>query len=454
MEQASSRKARLRAGLGHGLRFSLLALPVAGAALLLGLIGTTLRTGWIAPLDWLLPGAAAIILLQLVARRGGGTAHWRPAAWAWMLATLPAGAFCLWAGIERSWLAVAVLAAALGLVALVSGAVLRLASPARWLVLAAVLCATALAPALASAWRSMDGSRGIRPVLGVMSGLPLQGIPLGAAQGVPAAEAIGMRSPLWQGLEAGFRPRALDALDETGLQGLTALLLIQPRRLAPMELVALDGWVRGGGRLVVLADPLLHWADARPLGHPARAPLTSLLDPLLTHWGLRLEPAEMTGAGSAPERRRLAGGGMIQLLGASRFVVSENGGCGLQDDGLIARCRLGHGSAVLIADADWINDALWTLNIANPADHAGRTSDAMEVLEGWLRAMPPRLVADGVWLADHGRLLRALRIALGLLLALVVLEWLVVAIPTQFSKESGGNQGQNRNKPVTKWDFT
>jgi len=454
MARPPSHKTGRRSQWAQGLRFFLLALLAGGAALLLGLAGTTLRTGWIAPLDWLLPGTAALILVQLLARREDGANRWRCAAWTWALVALPAGAFCLLASGARPWAAVMALAVALGVVALASGLALRLAAPARWLALMALAGAATLAPALTGIWRGADDPRAARPVIGVMTAVPLQGVPLGAVQGVSAAEAIGMRSPLWQELEARFQPRALDALDAASLEGLAAMLLLQPRRLAPAELVALDRWVRGGGRLVALADPLLHWDDARPLGHPARAPLTSLLDPLLTHWGLGLEPAEMGGAEASPERRWLKNGGMIQLFGASRFVAQGGGDCELRDNGLIADCRLGQGFALLIADADWVNDSLWTLNAADPADRTAWTSDAVDVLDGWLRGAPPRLMAEGSWLADHDALLQALRTALGLLLALAVLQWLVAARPTQISPETGGKVDQNRNKSTTEWDFT
>ena len=432
------------------LRCALLALLVAGAALLLGLSGTTLRTGWVASLDWLLPGTAAILLVRLLVWRGEGMNRWRGALWIWALVALPVGAFCLLAGIDRPWTAVAVLALGLALAALMSGWALRLATTTRWLVMAIVLGAAVPVPTVIAAWQGVGTQIAAKPAIGVMAGVPVQGVPLGAVRGVPAPEAIGLRSPLWRGLEARFRPRALDALDAAGLEGLAALLLIQPRRLAPVELVALDGWVRGGGRLVVLADPLLHWPDPRPLGHPARAPLTSLLDPLLIHWGLRLEPAEGT---DAPERRRLAGGGMVQLSGASRFVAEGSGGCTLRDGGLIARCRIGRGTALLVADADWANDLLWTMNPDDPADRAAWTSDAVDVLDGWLRGAPPRLRTGGAWLADRDALLRALRVSLALLLALGVSGWLVGAYPMQSPATCGAEKDQTGNKSTTKWDL-
>lgn len=123
-----------------------------------------------------------------------------------------------------------------------------------------------------------------------------------------------MRSPLISHLGA----RPLDRIDITSLRGISALVIAQPRLLQPAELVALDDWLRRGGRAVIFADPLLLWPSALPLGDPRRPPLTSLLDPLMAHWGLRLEPV-LPGADGV-DRRMLGAGHMLMLAGASRFT--------------------------------------------------------------------------------------------------------------------------------------
>ena len=48
----------------------------------------------------------------------------------------------------------------------------------------------------------------------------------------------------------------LDTLEGLG-PALQRLVIAQPRPLSPAENIALDNWVRGGGRLLLLADPLL-----------------------------------------------------------------------------------------------------------------------------------------------------------------------------------------------------
>jgi len=443
-----------------GLRLSLMLALLAGAALALGLAGTTLRTGWIAPLDWLLPGGAAMLLMLLLMSRRAPSLRWRDVACCWSLAALPAMLFCLLAGNGRPWLATALLGAGLGLVGLGGMWAQRLGATGRrlmpGLVLAALLGAAALAPYGVVASRGANMDAGVAPEararIGIMAAVPLQGLPLGAAQGVAPVEAIGRRSPLWHMLEARFQPRALDALDMASLDGLEALLLIQPRQLAPAELVALDGWVRDGGRAVILADPLLHWPDHRSLAHPARAPLTSLLDPLLHHWGLELEPAAMAQERDPVERRWLKDGGLVQLAGASRFRARKSeraAACRLRDEGLIADCGIGRGTALLIADADWIADPLWTLDPDDPAQRAAWTSDAVDLLDGWLRGVAPRFVWHGTWLADRDVLLQSLRLCLIMLSGLALLAGLVAWRPMAARPNHDTNMDQMKNNGET-----
>ena len=62
------------------------------------------------------------------------------------------------------------------------------------------------------------------------------------------------------------------------------LLMAHPLAQTAENLVALDAWVRRGGRVLLLADPMLEWPSKRPLGDPLRPPPmfadTGLLAPL------------------------------------------------------------------------------------------------------------------------------------------------------------------------------
>ena len=235
-------------------------------------------------------------------------------------------------------------------------------------------------------------SRQVHPQVGVMTALPLFWREGAGAAGLADAP----RTQKW--LDATqVRARPLDRLDAGALQGFDRLLLAQPRLLRPAELVTLDNWVRGGGRLVMLADPLLVWPSSLPLGHRLRPPVTSLLDPLLSHWGLELEPA----SGPQLQRHVLRDGAILLGEGASRFH-KLGGTCRLEQGGLMALCHLGKGKVRLIADADLLDDRLWLADSSLPLLPATLSADNVALIDHWLadpdgsrlRKLPNRIVDD------------------------------------------------------------
>jgi hypothetical protein len=120
--------------------------------------------------------------------------------------------------------------------------------------------------------------------------------------------------------------------DRASLAGFSTLLMAHPRAQPAAVLVELDAWVRGGGRAVVLADPVLEWQSARLPGDPLRPPPDFADTGLLAHWGLRLGVDE-------------AGEGVLR---------ATSGSCRVSDRALVAHCRVGAGSVRVIADADFL----------------------------------------------------------------------------------------------------
>jgi len=128
------------------------------------------------------------------------------------------------------------------------------------------------------------------------------------------------------------------------------LIMAQPLAQTPENLVALDAWVRRGGRLVLLADPMLEWPSKRPLGDPLRPPPMFMDTGLLGHWGVRLDAPDHRGSAS-----RKLGGYRIQASSPG----SLSGQCEISGDRLVAHCRVGKGLATIVADADLLDsDAL------------------------------------------------------------------------------------------------
>lgn len=126
----------------------------------------------------------------------------------------------------------------------------------------------------------------------------------------------------------------------------TLLLMAQPPAQTAGNLVALDKWVRNGGRAMLLADPLLEWPSPRPLGDPLRPSPVFADTGLLKHWGLRLVPPGERG----PQMRWLGG---YEVMTASSG--SLRGKCKVTADRLTALCRIGRGRATVVADADFLD---------------------------------------------------------------------------------------------------
>jgi hypothetical protein len=112
------------------------------------------------------------------------------------------------------------------------------------------------------------------------------------------------------------------------------------------NLVVLDEWVRRGGRVVLLADPLLEWPSKLQLGDPLRPPPMFMDTGLLAHWGLRLDAPDMRG----PAVRKLGGSPVLTVSPGSL-----HGACEISSDRLVAHCRVGKGRATIIADADFLD---------------------------------------------------------------------------------------------------
>lgn len=155
-------------------------------------------------------------------------------------------------------------------------------------------------------------------------------------------------------IERRYVIRPLDALDPDGkagpggLSGLDLLIAAQPRALTPQENVALDAWVRRGGRMLLFADPLLTGHSDFPLGDKRRPQDVVLLSPLLDHWGLELEFDEAQAPGVRQEEVL---GVPVPVAMAGRLAARPAGHCIVLAQGLAARCAIGRGTVLVFADA-------------------------------------------------------------------------------------------------------
>ena len=155
-----------------------------------------------------------------------------------------------------------------------------------------------------------------------------------------AGQIAGSQAPHWARavLEERRRVLLLDTLVQP--EGFADLVMAQPRPLEPPENVALDGWVRGGGHVLLFADPLLTWESRFALGDRRRPQDTVLLSPILAHWGLRLRfDPDQPGAA----RENTGTGLPVRLAGTLERVAVGDSACRIESQGLIAACRIGKG---------------------------------------------------------------------------------------------------------------
>lgn len=163
--------------------------------------------------------------------------------------------------------------------------------------------------------------------------------------------------------------RALDTLE--GLDANVGLLVMaQPRPLSPAENVALDAWVRGGGRVLLFADPLLTAHSDFALGDRRRPEGTVLLSPILTRWGLDLVWDEDQPEGLRPVSLF---GTALPVDQAGRFVAT-GGDCTLLAGGIAARCAVGAGHVLAVADAALLDEG-------TGQDRAARKSALQRLVE-------------------------------------------------------------------------
>jgi hypothetical protein len=168
-------------------------------------------------------------------------------------------------------------------------------------------------------------------------------------------------SPALKALDTRYRVVPISVTDPADLGKGRLLLMAHPLAQPAEDLVFLDQWVRSGGRVMLLADPMLEWPSSRPLGDPLRPPPMFMDTGLLAHWGLRLDAPDTRGEKAG----KLGGYDVLTVSPGSLF-----GGCSISADRLVARCRIGKGAATIVADAD-------LLDVKDLGERAGRNLDGL-----------------------------------------------------------------------------
>ena len=168
-------------------------------------------------------------------------------------------------------------------------------------------------------------------------------------------------APIYRYWQDQYDIAAVDSLENLDREDPDIVILAQPRAMDPADLADLDAWVRAGGAVIMLTDPDLAWPSDLPLGDPRRPLVSGLLSPLLGHWGLELvadadNSADLVRLRLGSHAFATRGVGMLEPITAD---ASADARCDTGEGGVIARCTIGQGQATVVADADFLNAALW-----------------------------------------------------------------------------------------------
>lgn len=193
----------------------------------------------------------------------------------------------------------------------------------------------------------------------LMTSLPLVWGESASMESILAGQAE--PAPIYRYWQQQYDMTAVDSLEHLAEEDPDLVILAQPRAMDPADLADLDAWVRAGGRVIVLTDPDLVWPSALPLGDPRRPLVSGLLSPLLGHWGLELVADTENSVDIVLLR---LGGHAFATRGVGMFEpvhpdAAAGARCDLNEGGVVARCVIGQGRAVIVADADFLNVALW-----------------------------------------------------------------------------------------------
>ncbi|MFZ2998078.1 DUF4350 domain-containing protein [Sphingobium sp.] len=357
---------------------------------------------------WLWGWAACLILAPTgwwLGRRG-----WALPIWACMGAAGSALIFCIIAAGRQPDPVAAGGLICVALLGAMAGCALR---ARRWRIGAAALVAASLLLYLGPAQPIAPVQD--RPKLAVITGLPLFWAEPGQGAEHGPADA-----PIITVLRTRFTVKPMDDLAQLEKTGAKLLLLAQPRSLSPAGLIVIDRWVRDGGTVLVLSDPLLRWPSALPLGDRRRAPSASLLAPLLTHWGFRADYVR-----DGEVRYVTPDQDLVTVSGIQVFQTDIDDGRVESGDGFVRRKRIGRGMVVVVGDADLLDDRLWLADPARPLDLHSWSADTPARVANWLGAPIP---GERRWMRDGISTILAVRWALlaGLIWAIlgsVIFTW-------------------------------
>ena len=137
-----------------------------------------------------------------------------------------------------------------------------------------------------------------KPVIGLITDLPLEGDMMAAMQGQPMVPyaVIDQIKPLYQIKDLSTE---LDSIPSD----VDVLMIAHPQHLSDKTLYAIDQYVLGGGKALVFVDPNSETQQMHPSQlNPPGMPLDSDMPKLFKAWGLSMDPKEVAGDRRAARR--------------------------------------------------------------------------------------------------------------------------------------------------------
>lgn len=125
-----------------------------------------------------------------------------------------------------------------------------------------------------------------KPVIGVMSAMPLFGSRGMPQRGIPPSD----KQVLISELERDFTVRRIEMNPERIPEDIKVLLVVHPRDIQDKGLYAIDQYVMRGGKLVAMMDPFSYFdAQYAPQAAQGAAGTASTLDKLTRAWGITMD---------------------------------------------------------------------------------------------------------------------------------------------------------------------
>jgi ABC-type uncharacterized transport system involved in gliding motility auxiliary subunit len=160
-----------------------------------------------------------------------------------------------------------------------------------------------------------------RPVVGVMSSLPLDGDPRAMMMGQPS-QPFASATLLRQTNTVKTVPTTAQVIDPD----IQVLLVAEARDLSPATLYAIDQFVMRGGKLMAMVDP---WSEALAAvpsqnGMPP-TDTASDLKPLFAAWGIDFDPTKVVGDLTGAWRVRAGGNDRVQAVNYPAWFSIRDG---------------------------------------------------------------------------------------------------------------------------------